>query len=125
MPLVNHCINCGDRPALVSLTKVEGRHRDLAEVYSCEACGWKLMAVRNDGLVDIVASAPSPLEEDVQMLRALYQRGQVWDEQLDRETRKVLRKLEGMGLVECRTLVDKRSFWAVSIGGLRFLGRSS
>ncbi len=123
MPLVNHCINCGGKPALVSLTDVQGRLGELAEVYRCEACGWRLMAVRDDGMVDIVASAPIPSKEDVHHLRNIYERGQVWDEELDRETRKRYRRLEAMGLVKCRTLVDKRSFWVVSIRGLRFLGR--
>jgi transcription initiation factor IIE alpha subunit len=64
----------------------------------------------------------TPDEGEASLLRALYQEGQLWDEQVDRETRRMLRRLEAIGLVECRTLIDKRSFWAVSIKGLRLLG---
>lgn len=112
---VNYCITCGSRPVMVSTG-------ERVEVYRCMGCGRTLTVEERLGEevgIEVVKRAPS--EDEIQLMQALYRKGQVWDEQVDRETRKKLRRLEEIGLVECRTLVDKRSFWQVSIKGIRFL----
>jgi hypothetical protein len=96
--------------------------RGTARTYKCPECSMLFTVEKPCQKAGLRVVEETPSKEEARLLRALYQEGQLWDEHVDRETRRMLRRLEAMGLVECRTLVDKRSFWAVSIKGLRLLG---
>ncbi|WP_457753932.1 hypothetical protein [Thermococcus sp.] len=71
---------------------------------------------------------PALSDQELKALKELYERGQIWDNDITVEKRKILRNLEKRSLVKVTTIVDiegnksvRKAFWTVTEKGIALL----